>query len=334
MKEAIISIAVFAVLLLLTPLVLAGHTKNVNKIRIHNSVVSAYKTDVSTFRVYNLSTKNTEQIAAFPFICGVVAGEMPAEYHPEALKAQAVAAFSYCCYLRTQRLDKVGAPLPQNADFTIGSNKFVAYISKEQSKAKFGSNYDSYWSKIEAAVRAVYGKALTYNGSICNAVYCDMSSGTTESCKDVWGDDVPYLVEVPSPGDKLCKGYETHVDIAENKFCSEVLKFYKGAVFPSDHLQWISGINRSAAGGVISANLCGKKVRGVDIRSLFGLRSTDFSVSYADGRFTFDVKGYGHGVGLSQEGAESMASEGKSWEDILKWYYKGAQITDYDWPSL
>jgi stage II sporulation protein D len=158
-----------------------------------------------------------------------------------------------------------------------------------------------------------------------------MSSGVTENSKDVWGNSVPYLVEVQSPGDKLQKDFETHVTVTQTDFHTSVAAVVKGAVFSSNPRSWLMDVKRSDAGGVTTATLCGKNVSGGDIRTIFGLRSTDFTVSFNSGKFTFDVKGFGHGVGMSQCGAEYMAQQGKSWQEILEWYYPGVSVGNYDW---
>ncbi len=335
MKDFIFTVAIFAIILLMTPLLLAETGNNVK----HVSAAYANGTETveidgntnndnakgGSFEIDNASTGEKQQIDAFDFICGVVAGEIPAEYNTEALKAQAVAAFSYCSYIREHGFGIQGNSI------TTGEN--VAYLPKSEAQKLWGSNFGANWGKIENAVKSVDGKALFYDGDVIQATYYAMSSGITESSKDVWGDSVPYLVEVQSPGDKLQKDYETHVTVTKEDFHKSVAAYVKGAVFNKDPKKWIAGIKRSKAGGVITADLCGKTVSGGDIRTIFGLRAADFTVSFANGKFTFDVKGFGHGVGMSQCGAEYMAEQGKSFEEILEWYYPGVSVGNYDWST-
>lgn len=324
MKDFLAATAIFAVILLIVPLIMAKTGKNMNNDNQIYAITAASMTDSEkdvAFNVYDPKTGKKSTVKGFDFICGVVAGEMPADYHEEALKAQAVAAFSYCCYKMEN------AKSPDDAYITIGTD--VAYLARESAKEKWGGGFDGRWGRIERAVKAVYGKALFYGGKVIEAHFFDMSSGMTESCKDVFGTDLPYLVEVASPGDKLEEDYETYVTLSLDEFKSKVLAFDKTADFSSEPGRYLTNIKRSNAGGIISADLCGKTVSGRRIREIFGLRSTNFTLSYRDGKFTFDVKGNGHGVGMSQCGAQYMALHGKTWRQILEWYYKGAVIGDY-----
>lgn len=335
MKDYILTVAIFVVILLFTPLLLAVTGNKVKQ----NTAVYASNTHMVTitrdnetnesangsFKIKNTSTGVEQDVDAFDFICGVVAGEVPAEYNSEALKAQAVAAFSYCCYVKEHGNG--------GASITAGVN--VAYVSKTEAQKSWGKNFDKEWDKIESAVQSVEGKALFYGNDVAEATYYAMSSGKTESCKDVWGDNVPYLVEVSSPGDTLQKDYLTHVTVSSTKFRSIINTAINGASFNKDPKKWLTDEKLSGAGGVIAANLCGKTVSGKEIRTLFGLRSTNFNLNYSKSKdkFTFDVRGYGHGVGMSQCGAQYMAQQGKNWQKILTYYYHGTTIGDYNWNS-
>lgn len=318
MKDFIIYTAVFALLILILPMILTLKHKNMNK------TACVYATALQTvtprasdifFDFKDGKTGKEMRERGFQFICGIVAGEMPASYNSEALKAQAVAAFTYCCYQK------------EHGGLKTGVN--IAYLPQSEAQSKWGAKFADNWGKIELAVSEVYGKALFYNGKIINATFYDMSSGTTESCKDVFGDDFPYLVEISSPGDTLQKDFITHVSFTPDEFKAKVQSFIKNPDFSGDPANYLRVNSRSGAGGVISATLCGKTVSGNDIRSIFGLRSSNFSLAYANGKYNFEVKGYGHGVGMSQCGAEYMALQGKNYKEILLWYYKGANIADY-----
>lgn len=324
MKDWIIAVAIFALILLFTPMLLAGTGKTVNNSSYTYSskekIIDSTSKDI-TFRVRDFQSGVQDTVVGFDFICGVVAGEMPSEYNEQALKAQAVAAFSYCCYLREHSTG--------GAYIRIGMD--VAYLPRDSAKKLWGTDFEKQWGKIEKAVRQVYGKALFYDGNVIEATYCDMSSGITESCKDVYGNVLPYLVEVASPGDKLEKDYLSHVTLTLEQFIEKVSASDSEAKFDIEPEKFLVNIRRSGAGGVDTATLCGKNVTGRNIRSIFSLRSTNFTLAYSGGKFTFTVKGYGHGVGMSQCGAQYMARHGSSWQDILRWYYKGTTIGDYNY---
>lgn len=287
------------------------------------------------FRVLDVSTGKIEQIGAYDYICGVVAAEEPAEYHPEALKAQAVAAFTYALYHREYNLSHPGAFTEYHgADVSTDPATCKAYISEADAKREWGDDFAQEWPRIAAAVSAVQNKVILYNGKPIEAFFFDMSSGTTESSKDVWGEDLPYLQEVPSPGDTLAHGFETKVTMKTAEFRKKVAADYPDAKFTADPSKWVTTIRRSAAGGIITASVCGETFSGEKVRTLFGLRSANVRITYKNGEFLFDVKGYGHGVGMSQVGSEYMAAHGKNYEEILQWYYHGVKIADCSWTDI
>lgn len=319
MKDFIIFIAIFVLLVLITPMLMVYKAKNVNNGVQTYAATSQCGSQVKpcvSFVIKNGESGKVEYLDGYEFICGVLAGEMPVSYHPNALKAQAVAAFTYCCY-QGSRGNVISVPLS------------IAYLTPAQRRKKWGSSYAACDKKIKSAVSAVYGKAMYYKGEIIDSTFYDMSSGTTENCRDVFGSDLPYLVEVSSPGDTLQKNFISTSEFSLDEFKEAVKKVNANPDFGGKPEYFLQIKQRSGAGGVMSASLCGKTVTGREIRTAFGLRSVNFEVSYTNGTFTFKVKGWGHGVGMSQCGAEYMASGGKSWEDILKWYYKGIDIKNY-----
>lgn len=329
MKDFIAAVAVFMVLLLIIPTIVVGAAFDVNKqstlnassTGVRQAGKSAALPDDVVFKIRDAKTGAQQNVGGYELICGIVAGEMPSEYDSEALKAQAVSAFSYCMYIRENTKDGVCV-----------TGKDVAYLPENSAKKLWGGDFEKQWAKIDAAVRAVYGKALFYDGRIIEANYFDMSSGCTENNNDVFGNFEPYLVEVKSPGDCLEKGFKTQVKFSLKEFESRVKAFDSKTVFGKDPSHFIEIKKRSGAGGILEAALCGKKVTGRQIRSLFDLRSANFTFAYNGGKdpsFTFVVLGYGHGVGMSQCGAQYMAKQGKNWRDIVTYYYKGAQIGDY-----
>lgn len=330
MKGMASCVAVFAALMLLVPLIVTGGTKT--PAVQPDTIKKINETEV--FRVMNVKTGKIENIGAYDYICGVVAAEEPAGFHTEALKAQAVAAFTYAVYRREDNLLKPSTnTVHKGADVCTDPNHCKAYLSKEDAQKEWGSSFDSDWTKISGAVAAVANKVMLYDNKPIIAVFSDMSSGTTESSKDVWGADLPYLTEVPSIGDTLAPGFESTVRLTKEQFQTKVKAKYADADFSADPSQWVSKITRSKAGGVISADICGKTITGENIRILLGLRSANFQVTWKDNIFTFNVKGYGHGVGMSQYGSDYLAGQGKKWDEILKWYYKGVTIGDYKWKT-
>ena len=333
MKGVLTGAACMALLLLLIPLVALGAGKGA---AAQPTVASTAKTTAAagnglTFTLLDAKTGVVGEIGAYDYVCGVVAAEMPVTFHTEALKAQAVASYTYAVYRREyNRAHPDPNSAFKGADLSTDPKVCKAYLSKEDAKTKFGGNFARDWAKISGAVSAVSGKVMTYDGKPICAVFFSLSSGMTESSEDVWGAALPYLVSVKSEGDKLVSGWESDVTCKQAEFKRLVTEAYSDAAFDSDPSKWLTEIKRSQAGGVIQANLCGKTLHGEDIRKIFSLRSANFTLTYKDGAFVFDVKGYGHGVGMSQYGADYMAAQGKTWQDILTWYYTGIKIEDYN----
>jgi len=284
------------------------------------------------FKIFKTSTGKVEDIPAVDYICGVVAAETPASYDMEALKAQAVAAFTYACYHRDYNIAHPRASGSiSGADLSDDYYHFEAYISKQQAQSKWGGSFDSNWNKIYSAVIAVKNKVITYGGKPIDAEFFSLSTGITESSVNVWGNSLPYLTPVGSEWDKASPEYKSSFKIKQSDFKAAILAKYKDAKFDKSPSKWLTVKKRSDSGIVLTAELCGKSLNGGDIRSLFKLRSADFEVSFENGDFTFNVKGNGHDVGMSQYGAEYLASQGKKWNEIVSYYYTGVSVSDYIW---
>lgn len=347
MKDCRIWAAAFLILLLLIPLVSVQITQDMQQNEGKNSLAVSASTKggggeqtgsstaaVETFKVFRTSAGKVEEIPADDYICGVVAAEMPASYGEEALKAQAAAAFTYACYKRNYNLSHPSAGSSiGGADLTDDYHHDDSYLSQQDAKAKWGSSFAADWAKISAAVSAVRNKVITYNGKPIEALFFSASPGETESSKNVWGDDVPYLVPVDSTWDKDAPDFASTVKISGDAFKETVRSSYAGVTFGASPAQWLSIGKKSQSGLVLEANLCGKTVTGGSVMSLFKLRSAAFDVGYANGTFTFTVRGDGHDVGMSQYGAGYLAKQGEKWDAIVKHYYKGVSISDYDWKS-
>ncbi len=279
---------------------------------------STYETsNGKAFRIYMTDSKKISEITAEDYVTGVVLAEMPAEYEPEALKAQAVVAYTYALYKSELRKDEA-------YDITDSHETDQAFLSKEQAEARFGEAYGKYLEKVSSAVKEVLGQALTYNGSPILAACHSVSGGRTESAESVWGGSYPYLCPVESAGDLLSPDY-----LSEATFSAEELRSALsglGIAFDGDEAKWFGGVERTESGYVSSVDICGTSVGGSSLRRALGLRSTAFDCSYDDGKFVFTVRGYGHGVGMSQYGAQFMALQGSDYKEILNWYYKDCRL--------
>ena len=242
------------------------------------------------------------------YLVGVLMGEMPASFELEALKAQAVAARTY-----TLRHLENGGTLSD--DPTVCQ----AYTDPATAQDKWGEQWETYLQKLRQAVTETDGQVLTYGGNLIAATYFSCSGGKTESAQAVWGGEVPYLVSVDSPGEESASAYESIVEIPMEKFL-EVLEVSA----PS-----LSAVSYTQGGGVDTITIDGKTFAGTELRSRLDLKSTRFSMEITSDSVIFHVQGYGHRVGLSQYGAQAMAENGSTWEEILKWYYTGVEIETY-----
>ena len=245
------------------------------------------------------------------YLLGVLAGEMPASFPEEALKAQAVASRSYAA--RALSMGKHG----ENTLCTQSCCQI--YLTEAQCRGKWGAEYDFYADRLRACIAATEGQLLLYGDETAEACFHAASLGCTESSEDIWGRSVPYLVSVSSP-----ESSETVPRlITEVRFTPEELSAALGSVIEGGG---IGEYTHDAAGRVAAITLMGKRYSGAEVRSLLGLRSTDFSVEYRDGVYVFTVNGYGHGVGMSQYGAKLMAEQGATYREILAHYYPGTVL--------
>lgn len=256
------------------------------------------------------------ELSSEDYIFGVVAAEMPALYHEEALKAQAVAAYTFACCRKAENKDK---EYDITADHTIDQS----FITKEVAREKWGDNADQYIEKIKKAVEQTNGYLITCDGEPITAVYHAISSGKTEDCKNVWGSERSYLKPVSSEGDKLAVNYISEVTLTADEL-KEKLK--SELTFKGEPKDYFGKATRTDSGTVTEIAVCSKKLTGFTIQKALSLRSANFEIKYQDNSFTFTVYGAGHGVGMSQNGANYMAKQGSSYKEILTHYYTGCEI--------
>ncbi len=270
--------------------------------------------------VYFHKEKAVHTVNLEEYLCGVVAAEMPASFEPEALKAQAVAARSYAVH------KKNGI----NSDHTkavvcTDPNHCKAYLTKEELARKWGQDTEKYSEKISNAVFSTSGEVITYKGEVALAVFHSQSGGgRTENSADVWGGDVPYLVSVESHGEEEAPNFYSTVVFEFVEFREILEKNIPGIKIISAKDVGVTETNES--GSVAFVNIGNKKISGKDMRTYFKLRSSCFTIKADDNNVTFEVTGYGHGVGMSQYGANAMAKEGADYKKILTHYYTGTKI--------
>ncbi len=268
-----------------------------------------------TVRVLHSDSGSIESENIETYLIGVVAAEMPASFHSEALKAQAVAARTYI-YNHMVSVEK-NTDHPE-ADVCTDSAHCKAWLSDTALRTEMGDNwYADYYGKIEDAVRSTTGEIITYDNEPIVAVFHSTGSGRTENSADVWGGDLPYLKSVESSGDSASPKFSSTVTVSKDKICKTLGVTDTG----------VYAYTRSEGGAVLTVNIGGYLFRGVDIRSYFDLNSANFEIEETDTDYIFHVTGNGHGVGMSQYGANAMAQAGNDYITILTTYYTDVAIS-------
>ena len=334
MKNYLISIVFIFISLIITPITLLsdGVVSKSNTLTPTEQTTSGKSDNTKTtdndtpkegvITVFLSTTKEILTVSKFEYICGSVAAEMPLTYHEEALKAQAVA-----CYTNSLRLKNSSDKSAINgADISSDTSTHQGYLTREERKEKWGEDYQKYESKLETVVKEVMGEYLTYDNEYCVAAFSAICTGTTESAENVWGTEIPYLVSVKSSGDTLSPTYSSTATFSKSQFIS-IMKDLGVSVNSKTNIEDIIGkAKTSKAGTVLKIKISEKELTGEQIRNAFSLRSSAFKITATENEVTFKVSGYGHGVGMSQYGADYMARQGSTYDEILKHYYKGVEI--------
>lgn len=288
---------------------------------------SESKQSEDRLKIYDHAEGRVLELSVDEYIRGAVASEMPASFHQQALNAQALAAHSWAVYSR--QLQQLSPdPLLYGAAFSVDSERCEGYMTKDRFFERYGDNAAMLWSKICAAADYAANKIVTFEGETALTAYHSASAGNTEYSENVWERALPYLVSVESEGDELSPYYQ----ITE-KYDKKTMKLLLQQQFPEaqlsdDHPEgWIEILERSEPGYVIEAEVGGIKTHGQQVRTALSLKSGCFEVGYDSGTFSIATSGYGHGVGMSQYGAEHMAQQGSSAEEIISHYYPGTEIS-------
>lgn len=282
-------------------------------------LVTFFSEDESTVRVYIKDEDKVVTMEKNQYLKEVVSAEMPAEFHEEALKAQAVAARTYLKSREGEYKDE-----HKGADICTDSTHCKAWMSEVERKESWDKEKrNEYWNKISKAVEDTDGELITYDGKPISAVFHSTSSGHTESAEDVWGSYVPYLISVKSDGEELSPNYKSQKTVTKDEFIKTTDDNIENTDWSGD---LYSDIKRTPSGGIKEITVGGISIKGTQLRSIFELRSTNITITEENDTITFDVVGNGHGVGMSQYGANYLANGGMRYTDIIKKYYTGVEI--------
>ena len=337
MKKILIYLLSFILIIFIIPALLTRRTSPVNsneKISNQEEQNDENQTQTSNQNEYNYNKYGTisllhkkmgevEQVNLDEYLCNVVSAEMPANYEIEALKAQAIVARTYTIY-------KILNKKHDTADICDDSTCCQAWISKDDRLARWEeSQRESNWQKIVSAVNDTKGKVITYDNKPIDAFFHSNSGGVTEVPVNVWGGTgYPYLQSVETAGEDTYTQYSSEVVFTQEQLINKLKEKYSDISIDFSNSDDIKIMDYTESTRVKTVKFGNHEISGVEARSLLGLRSTNFEISIDDDNIKFSVKGYGHGVGMSQTGADSMAKQGSSAEDIIKHFYTGVEVSE------
>lgn len=270
-------------------------------------------------KVYLNNKKEIITLNSDEYILGVMAAEVLPENDSEALKAQALAIYTYAYrkHLQNSKADN-------DYDITDDSTLDQGYFDADARKKKWGDKISDYEKCFKEAIKEVKNQLIIYNGEPILAAYHYISAGKTETAKNVWGTDYPYLQSENSIGDLLCPNFYSEVTVSVDEFTKAMTN--AGATVNTEAEKFIGVSEKSDSGTVLNIKLCGKDFTGAQVREIFNLKSAAFDIAFKNNSFVFSVSGYGHGVGMSQFGANYLAKQGSNYKEIVAAYYRGVEI--------
>lgn len=276
-----------------------------------------------TIKLLHKKTGEVEQVNIDDYLCNVVSAEMPADYEIEALKAQAVVARTYTIY-------KINNKKHENADICDDSTCCQAWVDKETRFSRWEeSKRESNWEKIQKCVQETQGQIITYQNQPINAFFHANSGGKTELPVNVWGGTgLPYLQVVETAGEEGYKQYESEVELTQDELIEKLKTKYSDISIDFSNQENLKILEYTDSGRVKTVKFGNHEISGVETRTLLGLKSTNFEISKENDKIKFTVKGYGHGVGMSQTGADAMAKQGKNYKEIINHFYSGIEIKE------
>ncbi len=276
-----------------------------------------------TIKLLHKKTGEVEQVNIDDYLCNVVSAEMPADYEIEALKAQAVVARTYTIY-------KINNKKHENADICDDSTCCQAWVDKETRFSRWEeSKRESNWEKIQKCVQETQGQIITYQNQPINAFFHANSGGKTELPVNVWGGTgLPYLQVVETTGEEGYKQYESEVELTQDELIEKLKTKYSDISIDFSNQEDLKILEYTDSGRVKTVKFGNHEISGVETRTLLGLKSTNFEISKENDKIKFTVKGYGHGVGMSQTGADAMAKQGKNYKEIINHFYSGVEIKE------
>ena len=289
----------------------------------------AVVTEPMLIQVYDHKAKLVSQMDLEEYLIGVVAGEMPSSFAQEALRAQAVASRTYSVY----GIRHGGCGTSKEADVCTNSQCCQAYVSEDSMRERLGNKFDTAYANIAGAVQATAGEALLFEGKVIEALYHGSAGGMTEDSEHVFSASRPYLRAVASDNE-IGSRQEGELRIPVAEFIKKANAEYPKAGLSAKELVRQVCIQEAYKSGRVKLMQLGEvSITGKQCRKLFGLNSTQFTIAFTKEETIFTTKGFGHGVGMSQSGANGMAQAGSSYREILLHYYTGVSIENLSCPQ-
>lgn len=278
-----------------------------------------------TIKLFHSGSGQIEELPIDEYLYGVVSSEMPANYEAEALKAQAIVARTYTIY---QIMNNSGKH--PSADICDNSSCCQAWISKDERLSKWApEEAESNWNKIVDAVNSTSGKIITYQNKPINAFFHSNSGGKTESSLNIWGGiDYPYLKSVETAGEEGYTQYSSEAKFTKEELLNKLKEKYEDCEIDYSQENCIQILEYTTSGRVKTIKFGNKEIAGTEARTILGLRSTNFTFTISGDEIIFSVIGYGHGVGMSQTGADALAKSGSNCEEIIKHFYTDVEIVE------
>ena len=315
-RVLVLLLALIIVLFALPLLILKGCQKEVKDVKIPENF------DSMKISVFNVAQNKLQEMDLEEYILGVLAAEMPSKFDMEALKAQALAARTYTL-MKAKSFGGKGCDIHPEADVCTDFAHCQAFIDPKS----IDYNYDKY----KEAVLTTKGEVIVYDNALIQAVFHSTSGGKTENSEDIWTNKVPYLRSVSSEYEDDSPKLMTDLDVKINDFIAAMKKIDSKVQLSSKSIQnQVKVLDRSEGGRITRLSVGGKVLSGSAVRVALGLNSSNFNISYQGDTMKFTVIGNGHGVGLSQYGADGMAQKGSKYDEIVKHYYQGVEIVNIE----
>lgn len=329
MRKIFIYILVFILFCFLIPILFVNKKEIKETISMENeenneSIEPYDYGKYNKIKLLHNSTGEVEELDLDTYLLGVVSSEMPANFEEEALKAQAIVARTYTLY------KIINGSKHENADICDDSKCCQAWITKEDRLNKWNEEErESNWKKIEKAVNSTKGKIIMYEGKPINAFFHSNSGGITDTASSVWGGtNYPYLQSVETSGEDAYTQYSSEITVSKEEFISKIKEYHSDFQIDFNKENQIEILEYTEGDRIKTIKVGNLNLSGVEIRNIFGLKSARFEVKIEGENIKFNVIGYGHGVGMSQTGADSLAKQGKNCEEIIKHYYTGVEIVE------